>query len=122
MSQTWDTPELAGPFDAVLELVVKRIDVAAGNRTALAINLLVVEMLAMVLEVSDRGLEVCANALAQTRGGLEQGLQSAQDLLFFAVSELVEQRLDPLPGLRGAFAMKLMGDGPQVLTGVVKVQ
>ncbi len=50
-----------------------------------------------------------------------QSFQSFEDLLLLAITQLMEQRLDPLLSL-SRVRMEIASDIPQVLGSVVKVQ
>ena len=112
---------MAGAFEAILQLRTERFNRAGTRWEAFGGIVLVVETVAIGLKILDFPLDQIAEQALEFAGFFAQGFQGFDDLLLLAMTQLMEQRLDPLPRL-GRLGIEIAGYIPEVLGGVVEVQ
>jgi hypothetical protein len=129
-------PELAGAFETALVLAAGGFDGARTQRfigfedlggSGVAFldgfsglkDFPVGHAAGVVLEIINLFLDFFLEALGQA--GLKF-LEAADESRTLIVVQLVEQRLNPLPGFGSVLAIKFVGHAPEVFLAVVKVQ
>jgi hypothetical protein len=115
-------PELAAGAKATLQLGAERFHGATTDRGTGFGGLAVMDVVRVIAEVLD------LSNYGGLGGGLGQRwldqefLKSAEDPRFAAMTQLVHEWFEPVPGRVGAFAVECGGDALEVFAGMVEVE